>query len=264
MMTNVTNDNPEYMIEIRNVKKSFGDLEVLKGVNLNIASGEVVSLIGSSGSVKTTLLRCVNCLELPDEGEIRFKGEVVNRVWTGSQYRNAKERELRKHRLETGMVFQSYNLFPHMTAIDNVTYAPRIVRGLSREEARATALEFLDRVGMGEKTHNYPSQLSGGQQQRIAIARSLALRPQVMLFDEVTSALDPELVGEVLTVMRDLAASGITMIVVTHEMRFAREVSDTVVFMDNGMILEMGTPENVFGNPVEERTRRFLQTQEST
>ena len=234
------------MISIRNLRKSFGRVEVLKGVNLDIAEKEVVVIIGPSGSGKSTLLRCINYLEEPTSGEI-----VVDGMKLG-------ETDINKVRAEVGMVFQRFNLFPHMTALDNITLAPMKVRGISREEAEEVAQHLLAKVGLADRAAAYPEQLSGGQQQRVAIARALAMKPKVMLFDEPTSALDPEMVKEVLEVMKELAREGMTMAVVTHEMGFAREVGDRVLFVDQGVILEEGTPEEIFSHPKEERMRAFL------
>ena len=234
------------MISIRNLKKSFGRVEVLKGVNLDIAEKEVVVIIGPSGSGKSTLLRCINYLEEPTSGEITVDGMKLG------------ETDINKVRAEVGMVFQRFNLFPHMTAMDNITLAPMKVRGISREEAETVAMRLLAKVGLADRAAAYPEQLSGGQQQRVAIARALAMKPKVMLFDEPTSALDPEMVKEVLQVMKDLAQEGMTMAVVTHEMGFAREVGDRVLFVDQGVILEQGTPEEIFSRPKEVRTREFL------
>lgn len=234
------------MISVRNLKKSFGSVEVLKGVNLDIAEKEVVVIIGPSGSGKSTLLRCINYLEEPTSGEI-----VVDGMKLG-------ETDINKVRAEVGMVFQRFNLFPHMTVMDNITLAPMKVRGTPREEAEADALRLLKKVGLADRAAAYPEQLSGGQQQRVAIARALAMKPKVMLFDEPTSALDPEMVKEVLEVMKELAREGMTMAVVTHEMGFAREVGDRVLFVDQGVILEQGTPEEIFSHPKEARTRGFL------
>ncbi|MBQ9634286.1 MAG: amino acid ABC transporter ATP-binding protein [Schwartzia sp.] len=234
------------MISIRNLRKSFGRVEVLKGVNLDIAEKEVVVIIGPSGSGKSTLLRCINYLEEPTSGEI-----VVDGMKLG-------ETDINKVRAEVGMVFQRFNLFPHMTAMDNITLAPMKVRGISREEAETVAMRLLAKVGLADRAVAYPEQLSGGQQQRVAIARALAMKPKVMLFDEPTSALDPEMVKEVLQVMKDLAQEGMTMAVVTHEMGFAREVGDRMLFVDQGVILEQGTPEEIFSRPKEVRTREFL------
>ena len=246
----------EPMLRLRGVHKRFGDLEVLKGVDLDVQKGEVVCILGPSGSGKSTLLRCVNLLEPPEEGEIFLEGHDICKgpgSGTGEQ-----SWRLDFVRQRVGMVFQQFNLFPHKTALENVTLAPRRVLGKGREESEAKATALLERVGLGDKLGQYPERLSGGQQQRVAIARALAMEPHVMLFDEVTSALDPELVKEVLDTMRELAAEGMTMLVVTHEMGFAREVGDQVVFMDGGAIVEQGKPTDVLDNPQEERTRRFL------
>ena len=230
------------------VRKSFGDNLVLDGIDLDVATGEVLTIIGPSGSGKSTLLRCVNLLEPVDSGRIFLEGEEITR-------RGADPSAIRQR---IGIVFQQFNLFPHLKVIDNLTLASRRIRKVPRAKAEARALELLERVGLEEKARQYPHQLSGGQQQRTAIARALMIDPHVMLFDEVTSALDPELVGEVLIVMRDLARDGMTMLVVTHEMQFAREVGDRVVFMDEGRIVEQGVPSDVLNQPREERTRRFL------
>ena len=235
------------MIEIKNLKKSFGELEVLKGIDLHIDEREVVVIIGPSGSGKSTLLRCINFLEEPTGGTIT----VDNIPMTG-------EENINKVREEVGMVFQRFNLFPHMSVLDNITLAPMKVRKISREKAEMTAQDLLDRVGLGDKANAFPNQLSGGQQQRVAIARALAMQPKVMLFDEPTSALDPEMVGEVLDVMKRLAESGMTMVIVTHEMGFAREVGTRLLFVDGGYIVEEGVPKEVFENPKEERTKLFL------
>ena len=234
------------MISVRNLRKSFGSVEVLKGIDLDIAEKEVVVIIGPSGSGKSTLLRCINYLEQPTSGEI-----VVDGMKLG-------ETDINKVRAEVGMVFQRFNLFPHMTVIDNITLAPMKVRGTPKEEAEADALRLLKKVGLADRAAAYPEQLSGGQQQRVAIARALAMKPKVMLFDEPTSALDPEMVKEVLEVMKELAREGMTMAVVTHEMGFAREVGDRVLFVDYGVILEQGTPEEIFSHPKEERMQEFL------
>ena len=246
----------EPMLRLDSVHKRFGDLEVLKGVDLDVQKGEVVCILGPSGSGKSTLLRCVNLLEPPEEGEIFLEGNDICKgpgSGTGEQ-----SWRLDFVRQRVGMVFQQFNLYPHKTALENVTLAPRRVLGKGREESEAKATALLERVGLGDKLGQYPERLSGGQQQRVAIARALAMEPRVMLFDEVTSALDPELVKEVLDTMRELAAEGMTMLVVTHEMAFAREVGDQVVFMDGGVIVEQGKPAEVLDNPQEERTRRFL------
>ncbi|MBC8741459.1 amino acid ABC transporter ATP-binding protein [Paraburkholderia sp. UCT31] len=236
------------MIEITNVHKSFGTVPVLKGISLNVRQGEVVCLIGASGSGKSTLLRCINALESYDEGQIRLLGERVEQ----------RARNINQLRTQVGMVFQRFNLFPHRTALENVMEGPVHVKRLARADARREASELLDKVGLGHKLHAYPHQLSGGQQQRVAIARSLAMKPKAILFDEPTSALDPELVGEVLGVMRTLAREGMTMLVVTHEMGFAREVADRVCFLHAGLIIEEGTAQQVLGSPREARTREFL------
>ncbi len=230
------------------IVKSFGDNLVLDGIDLTVDSGEVLVIIGPSGSGKSTLLRCINLLEPLDSGRVFLEGEEITR----------KGAEVSAVRQRIGMVFQQFNLFPHLKVISNLTLAARRIRKVPREQAEANAMELLTRVGLAEKAREYPHQLSGGQQQRVAIARALMMEPSVMLFDEVTSALDPELVGEVLIVMRDLARSGMTMLVVTHEMQFAREVGDRVIFMDNGRIVEQGEPQEVLDRPKEERTRRFL------
>ena len=235
------------MIKIKGLKKSFGDLQVLRGIDLNISEREVVVIIGPSGSGKSTLLRCINFLEEPTEGTIEVDGIKMD-----------SDENVNKVREEVGMVFQRFNLFPHMTVLDNITLAPMKVRKIPREKAEMTAQELLDRVGLGDKASAYPNQLSGGQQQRVAIARALAMNPKVMLFDEPTSALDPEMVGEVLDVMQKLAESGMTMAIVTHEMGFAREVGTRLLFVDGGFIVEQGKPKEVFENPKEERTKLFL------
>lgn len=235
------------MIDIKNLHKSFGDHEVLKGIDLHINPQEVVVIIGPSGSGKSTLLRCMNLLEVPTGGSVVVDGMDL----TG-------DADINKAREEIGMVFQRFNLFPHMTVLKNITLAPMKVRNISHEEAEKTARELLERVGLGDKADAYPPQLSGGQQQRVAIARALAMKPKVMLFDEPTSALDPEMVNEVLDVMKSLANDGMTMAVVTHEMGFAREVGDRLLFVDGGTIIEQGDPREVFENPKEERTKLFL------
>ena len=235
------------MIEIKGLKKSFGDLDVLRGIDLHIDEREVVVIIGPSGSGKSTLLRCINFLEEPTGGTITVDGIPLD-----------SDANINKVREEVGMVFQRFNLFPHMTVLQNITLAPLKVRKIDKSRAEQTAQELLDRVGLGDKADAYPNQLSGGQQQRVAIARALAMNPKVMLFDEPTSALDPEMVGEVLDVMQRLAESGMTMIIVTHEMGFAREVGTRLLFVDGGYIVEQGKPKEVFENPKEERTRAFL------
>ena len=235
------------MIDIENLRKSFGDVEVLKGIDLTIKEKEVVVIIGPSGSGKSTLLRCMNYLEEPTSGKVSVDGIVLD-----------GEANINKVREEVGMVFQRFNLFPHMTVLQNIMLAPIKVRHVAKQEAEDTARKLLARVGLADKADAYPSQLSGGQQQRVAIARALAMKPKVMLFDEPTSALDPEMVGEVLDVMRKLAEEGMTMVIVTHEMGFAREVGDRLLFVDDGRIIEQGDPKEVFEHPQEERTRLFL------
>ncbi len=235
------------MIDIENLHKSFGDAHILKGIDLHIKEKEVVVIIGPSGSGKSTLLRCINYLERPTSGTVSVDGIIL-----GSE---ANINDVRK---EVGMVFQRFNLFPHMTVLANIMLAPMKVRQVPKEEAEERARKLLARVGLADKAESYPKQLSGGQQQRVAIARALAMKPKVMLFDEPTSALDPEMVGEVLDVMKSLAKEGMTMVIVTHEMGFAREVGDRVLFVDDGRILEQGTPEAVFEHPQEERTKNFL------
>ena len=236
------------LLEMQHVKKGFGENEVLKDISLSVAEGEVVSIIGPSGSGKSTFLRCLNLLEQPTSGEVILDGEKIN----------APDRDIDKIREKLGMVFQNFNLFPHMSVLDNITMAPIKVKGQARGEAEAEARRLLDVVGLLDKAEAYPSSLSGGQKQRVAIARALAMEPEIMLFDEPTSALDPEMVGEVLAVMKQLAEDGMTMVIVTHEMGFAREVADRVLFIDGGVILEQGTPEEIFGNPQNERTQTFL------
>lgn len=234
------------MIEIKKLYKSYGDNEVLKGINQTVSEAEVLCIVGPSGSGKSTMLRCINLLEVPTFGEVYIDGELVT------------SQNINEIRTKMGMVFQNFNLFPHMTVLENVTCAPINVKGVSKADAEAKAMELLTRVGLDNKANAYPRSLSGGQQQRVAIARALAMDPEIMLFDEPTSALDPEMVGEVLDVMKDLAKEGLAMIVVTHEMGFAKEVADKVIFMDEGVIVEQGTPEEVLVNPSEERTKNFL------
>jgi polar amino acid transport system ATP-binding protein len=246
------------LVKALNVSKAFGHVEVLKGIDLEVNSGEVVCLLGPSGSGKTTLLRCINSLERIDGGRIWVDGDLVGLEERNGRLHRLTDKRIAAQRRDIGMVFQRFNLFPHLTALENVVEAPVKVRGLSRKQAHERAGVLLERVGLADRAQNYPSQLSGGQQQRVAIARALAMQPKLMLFDEPTSALDPELVGEVLQVMRELAADGTTMVVVTHEVAFARDVADQVVFMDGGVVVERGTPAEVFGNPKEERTRTFL------
>ena len=251
---------PTPMVLADNVHKSFGHLEVLKGIDLKVDPGEVMCILGPSGSGKSTFLRCINHLEKINGGKLSVDGELVGYRERGGKLHELSEKHIAAQRREIGMVFQRFNLFPHMTALENVTEGPIQVLKQRPEAARAAAMALLERVGLSHKAEVYPSALSGGQQQRIAIARSLAMQPKLMLFDEPTSALDPELVGEVLSVMRDLARSGMTMIVVTHELGFAREVSDRVVFMDEGCIVESGKPEALMSAPQEQRTRDFLRT----
>ena len=239
----------ETLLKIEGLKKSFGKLEVLKGISTEIRHGEVVVMIGPSGGGKSTFLRGMNLLDAPTEGRILFKDRDIVR---------ATEKEKNRVRSEMGMVFQHFNLFPHLTILDNITLAPRLVRGLTRTAAEAKARELLERVGLSDKAASYPQQLSGGQKQRVAIVRSLAMEPQMMLFDEPTSALDPEMVGEVLDVMKDLARNGMTMVVVTHEMRFARDVASRILFLEGGRIAEEGTPAEVFGAPKSDRLKLFL------
>jgi polar amino acid transport system ATP-binding protein len=251
-------DPAKHQVVAANVTKSFGNLQVLKGIDLTVDKGEVVTLLGPSGSGKTTFLRLINQMERLDGGRIWVDGELVGVEERNGKLHERTDADIARQRSKIGMVFQRFNLFPHKTAIENVTEAPRIVKKMPADKARTQAMELLSQVGLADKADNYPSQLSGGQQQRVAIARALAMEPELMLFDEPTSALDPELVGEVLAVMRQLATKGMTMIVVTHEMSFAREVADRVVFMDAGVVVEHGIPSQVLGNPREERTRTFL------
>jgi polar amino acid transport system ATP-binding protein len=250
--------SPEPMVLAEGVHKRFGRQEVLKGINLEVAPGEVLCLLGPSGSGKSTFLRCINHLEKINAGRLSVDGELVGYRPVGDKLHELRESEVARKRAEIGMVFQHFNLFGHMTALENVTCAPIHVKGVARDRARARARELLGRVGLADKLDSYPSQLSGGQQQRVAIARALAMEPKLMLFDEPTSALDPELVGDVLEAMKQLAAEGMTMVVVTHEMGFAREVADNVVFMDGGVVVEAGAPGEVLANPRHERTRAFL------
>jgi polar amino acid transport system ATP-binding protein len=249
----------EPMVKAEQVHKSYGRLEVLKGVSLTVQPGEVLCLIGPSGSGKSTFLRCINHLEKIQAGRLWVDGELVGYREHGGKIHELRESEVARKRAEIGMVFQHFNLFGHMTAIENVMEAPIRVKGVGKAEARERAEVLLERVGLADKLKSYPAQLSGGQQQRVAIARALAMQPKLMLFDEPTSALDPELVGDVLAVMRELATSGMTMVVVTHEMGFAREVGDTVVFMDGGVIVERGVPADVLSAPKEARTQAFLE-----
>jgi polar amino acid transport system ATP-binding protein len=246
------------MVKAEALFKRFGRLEVLSGITLEVQRGEVMCLLGPSGSGKSTFLRCINHLEKIDAGRLRVDGELVGYREDGDKLYELREADIVRKRAEIGMVFQRFNLFPHKTALENVIEAPMQVKRKSRAEAVERCRELLDRVGIGDRVHSYPSQLSGGQQQRVAIARALAMDPKLMLFDEPTSALDPELVGDVLDVMRQLAAAGMTMVVVTHEIGFARGAADSVVFMDGGVVVESGTPAEILDDPKHERTRSFL------
>lgn len=241
-------ENKKPLIETVDLKKDFGSLKVLKGINQKIYQGEVVSIIGPSGGGKSTFLRCLNLLENPTSGKVIFEGEELN----------AKSTDLDQHRQKIGMVFQQFNVFPHLTVLDNITITPMLEKNVSKEDAEKEAMELLKQVGLEEKAKEYPRKLSGGQKQRLAIVRAMAMHPDVMLFDEPTSALDPEMVKGVLEVIKTLADSGMTCVIVTHEMGFAREVSDRVLFIDNGVIAEEGTPEEVFNNPKNDRTKEFL------
>ncbi len=243
------------VLEVKNIYKSFGKTEVLKGIDFSLEKGQVLSIIGSSGSGKTTLLRCLNSLEFADKGTITVNDTVI---FDGERAAKRSDAELRERRLHFGLVFQSFNLFPQYTVLENITLAPNLLKKDTPDNNKAKALELLEEVGLSEKANNYPCELSGGQQQRVAIARALAMDPEILCFDEPTSALDPELTGEVLKVIRSLADGHMTMIVVTHEMSFAKDVSDTVIFMDDGIIAEQGTPDEVFGNPKTERLKSFL------
>ncbi|MFJ8846696.1 amino acid ABC transporter ATP-binding protein [Streptomyces cyaneofuscatus] len=246
------------MVHAQGVRKHFGKLEVLKGIDLTVERGEVCCLLGPSGSGKSTFLRCINHLEKIDGGTLAVEGELVGYRRRGSRLHELREKEIAAHRRDIGMVFQRFNLFPHLTAEQNIMEAPVRVGGANTADARADARRLLEQVGLADRADHYPAQLSGGQQQRVAIARALAMKPKLMLFDEPTSALDPELVGDVLDVMRQLAADGMTMVVVTHEIGFAREVGDTAVFMDDGVVVEAGDPRQVLVDPEQERTRAFL------
>ena len=248
----------ELMVKVEGVHKRFGRLEVLKGISLEVQPGEVTCLLGPSGSGKSTLLRCINHLEKINSGRVWVDGELIGYRQAGDRLHELRDSEVARKRTEIGMVFQRFNLFPHMSALENVIEAPIRVKGMARQAAVTRAEQLLERVGLSDKLHVYPAQLSGGQQQRVAIARALAMDPKLMLFDEPTSALDPELVGDVLDAMRELAREGMTMIVVTHEIGFAREAADTAVFMDDGVVVESGEPSQVFSAPREERTRAFL------
>ncbi len=256
MATDVARD--EVMVRAEDVHKSFGRVEVLKGINLEVRRGDVFCILGPSGSGKSTFLRCINHLEKINAGRLSVDGDLVGYSERKGRLHELKDKEIAAQRRHIGMVFQQFNLFPHMTALQNVCEAPIRVQGAKRSAARDRGMDLLTRVGLGDRADNYPGQLSGGQQQRVAIARALAMDPKLMLFDEPTSALDPELVGEVLDVMKDLAKEGMTMIVVTHEIGFAREVGDQLVFMDGGVVVEQGDPREVIGNPRHKRTQEFL------
>jgi polar amino acid transport system ATP-binding protein len=246
------------LVEVHGLRKSFGDLEVLRGVDFSLERGEVVAIIGPSGSGKTTMLRCVNLLERPSGGNITVDGRMLCAETADGSMQFATKKEVREARVHIGMVFQRFNLFPHLTALDNITEAPRSVKGMSRGDADELARKLLDAVGLANKADNYPLQLSGGQRQRVAIVRALAMDPAVMLFDEVTSAVDPELAGEILLVMKQLAEGGMTMLVVTHEMSFAAEVADRVMFIDHGLVVEEGPAADVLQSPQNPRTQAFL------
>jgi polar amino acid transport system ATP-binding protein len=249
---------PEPLVLAEEVHKAFGPVKVLQGISLKVMPGEVLCIIGPSGSGKSTFIRCINHLEKIDSGRLLVDGHLVGYRRVGNRLHEMRESEIAKRREDVGMVFQSFNLFPHMTALENLIEAPTRVKKVPKRQAVEDARKLLDRVGLADKEKAYPAQLSGGQQQRVAIARALAMQPKLMLFDEPTSALDPELVGEVLDVMKQLALDGMTMIVVTHEMGFAREVADQLVFMDGGVVVESGTPRDVLANPRHERTKAFL------
>ena len=246
------------IVKLRGVRKRYGEREVLRGIDLDVAPGSVMCIIGPSGSGKSTLLSCINHLERIDAGRLWVAGELVGYRERGGRLYELPERQIARMRRRVGMVFQQFNLFPHMTALGNIVEAPIRVKGVPRQQARDRGMQLLQRVGLGAKSGSFPAQLSGGEQQRVAIARALAMDPELMLFDEPTSALDPELVGEVLAVMRDLAASGMTMIVVTHELAFAREVGDDLAFMADGLVVERGPPREILADPREARTREFL------
>lgn len=254
----VTYTDPNNIVRVRELRKSYGDLEVLKGITLNVRKGEAAFIIGASGSGKSTFLRCVNSLETYQSGELWVRDYLVGAEWTGKRWVEARPAVTATRRSHIGMVFQRFNLFPHMTALENVISGLVMVHGVGKQEARKRGMELLDRVGLADRAESYPARLSGGQQQRVAIARSLAANPSVILFDEPTSALDPELVGEVLSVMRDLIRDGMTMLVVTHEISFAEEVGDTVYFIDKGVVAEFGSPADVIRKPRNARTAEFL------
>jgi polar amino acid transport system ATP-binding protein len=258
-MTQSAESSPDPpLVRIVDLQKKFGALHVLKGVSLDVLAGQKVAVIGPSGSGKTTLLRCINYLERPSGGHVSIAGKLIGEKLVGDRYVEMHDREIAAIRARIGMVFQRFNLFPHLTALENITIGPAKVMKRLGPEVEALAIELLRKVGLAHKKDSYPDNLSGGQQQRVAIARALAMQPRLMLFDEATSALDPELVGEVLNVMRQLAADGMTMIIVTHEMRFAEEVADRVLFMDDGRVVEEGTPDEIFHHPTQERTQSFL------
>jgi polar amino acid transport system ATP-binding protein len=246
------------LLRVVDLHKSFGSNEVLRGVDLDVTPGQTITIIGPSGSGKTTLLRCINYLERPTSGHVYIEDRLIGESWNGKEFRPIGDRELAKERTEIGMVFQRFNLWPHLTALGNITLGPMRVLKLPAEQAHAEGEALLEKVGLGHKANEYPERLSGGQQQRVAIARALAMQPKLLLFDEPTSALDPELIGEVLNVMRALALEGRTMLVVTHEMRFAQDAADRVIFMDHGVIVEEGPPSQLFANPHHVRTRDFL------
>ena len=258
MMSTTASTATRGLVEIHNVHKSYSGFEVLRGIDLTIQPGEVVALLGPSGSGKSTLLRTINHLESVDSGSVTVDGELIGYELRGGKLHELHEREILQRRTQVGIVFQNFNLFPHLTAMENITEAPLALKRLSRSDAIELALGLLDRVGLADKAAAYPRQLSGGQQQRVAIARALALKPKVLLFDEPTSALDPELVGEVLDVIRDLAQLGTTLVIVTHEIGFAREVSDRVIFLDQGRVVEQGSPDDVLTRPQHARTQEFL------
>ncbi len=244
------NSNPEVLIQVENLHKSFGKLDVLKGINEEIYKGEVVSIIGPSGGGKSTFLRCLNLLEKPEQGSVYFEGVDITKL--------KKQADLDKHRQKIGMVFQQFNVFPHLTVLENMTLAPVLEKGMSKADAEKMAMELLTKVGIADKANVYPGKLSGGQKQRLAIVRAMAMNPDVMLFDEPTSALDPEMVKEVLMVIKELAESGMTCVIVTHEMGFVREVSDRILFIDDGIIQEEGTPDEIFNHPKSARVKEFL------
>jgi len=246
------------LITLKNIQKFYGEHHVLKDINLEVSQGEVVVIIGPSGSGKSTLLRCINYLEKIQEGSIQIEGKEIGLIHQDGKQKDMSEKEINRIRQDVGMVFQSFNLFPHRSVLDNITLAPLTLKKVGKKDIKEKALELLEKVGLADKADQFPDNLSGGQKQRVAIARALAMQPKVMLFDEPTSALDPELIGEVLEVMKQLAKEGMTMIVVTHEMSFARDVADRVIVMDDGRIVEEGTPTKIFTDPSEQRTKSFL------